>query len=63
MRDVLADDLLDRFGIACGEGALGTAEHAIMDDHVTKQVDEHGYGAENIHRIIPPSGRKKPSLL
>ena len=36
--------------------ALGFAQHAVVDDHVAKQIGEHRNGAENAHREIPPFG-------
>ena len=60
---MFADDLLDRLGVACGQCALAAAKYTVMDDHITEQVDEHRNGAKDIHKLFPPSGFKKPSLL
>ena len=47
--DVLVDDLLHRVHVACGQRALAPAEDIVVDDHVSKKIEEHCNGAENAH--------------
>ena len=53
---VLLYQLAHRLGVAGGLCTLGFAQHAVVDDHVAKQIGEHRNGAENAHREIPPFG-------
>ena len=54
--DMLLHQTAHRLGVAGGLCTLGFAQHAVVDDHVAKQIGEHRNGAENAHREIPPFG-------
>ena len=43
--DVLHHDGADGLGVPGGQQPFGPAQHAVVDDHIAKQIDKHGYGA------------------
>ena len=47
--NMLIHDLLHGGGISGGCGALGAAQDAVMQDHVSEQINEHRNGAKNAH--------------
>ena len=49
VRDMLVDDLLHGIHVPGGEGALGPAEHTVVDDHIAKQIYKHRDRAKNAH--------------